>query len=111
MDELQERMARIFSFIRNWCEFLLLLVLNALMTLILIIVWITLVVTPIVFLFVVSQQHGLFWLFLYAVFGGVAAYVYFRTNTAGDKGDPPKGRPINSQDQAIGNSIEQETSR
>ena len=100
MDEFRERIARIFSFIRSWCDFGLLLVHAAIAIPIVIVVFIILLALPIAYVVFAIQQPLLLALYLFAVFGGVLAYVCLRSKTVGDEEDPHKGRPIISEDKA-----------
>ena len=101
MDEFRERVARIFAFIKGWCEFGILLWYTALMIPMFIAVGIVLLVLPIAYLIFAANQPLLVALYLLAVFGGVLAYMYFRNNTAGDEEDPHVGRPIISEESAV----------
>lgn len=101
MDEFRERIARIFGFIKVWCEFGLLLWYTALMIPVFICIGIGLLVLPIVYLIYAVHQPLLTALYLLAVVVVVLAYMYFRNNTTGDEEDPHVGRPIISEGTAV----------
>ena len=67
-------------------------------------VFIVLLVLPIAYLVFAATQPLLVALYLFAVFGGVAAYMFFRPKTTGYEEDPHVGRPIISEERAVGRS-------
>ncbi len=101
MDEFREIVARIFGFIKDWCEFGVLCVHTAIMIPVGIALFIILLVLPIAYLVFAAYQPLFLALYLFTVFGGVAAYMCLRSKTAGDEEDPHKGRPIISEEKAV----------
>ena len=104
MEESQNPLERIVSLIKTWCEFGLLCVHAAIMIPFGIAIFIVLLVLPIAYLVFAANQPLLLALYLFAVFGGVAAYMYFRPRTTGYEEEPHAGRPIISEERAVGRS-------
>ena len=104
MDEFREIVARIFGFIKDWCEFGVLCVHTAIMIPVGIALFTILLVLPIAYLIFAAFQPLWLALYLFAVFGGVAAYMYLRPKTIGYEEDPHAGRAIISEERAVGRS-------